>query len=378
MPAKPAVPTESTEPTVPTEPIGAPARGTQARRGAFVVGDRVQLTDAKGRLHTITLEAGREFHTHQGRLAHDDLLGRPEGSVVVNSGGAEFLALRPLLADYVMSMPRGAAVIYPKDAGQIVTMGDIHPGAVVVEAGVGSGALTMSLLRAVGETGRLVSFERREDFAEIAQGNARAFFGRVHPAWTVVVGDLADQLPQACPEGSVDRVVLDMLAPWECLTAVATALRPGGVLVCYVATTTQLSRLAESVRAAEVFTEPSAWESLVRGWHLEGLAVRPEHRMHGHTGFLLSTRRLADGVRPPRRTRRPAKGALPDPSMSGTSATGSPGGVGGAGSPETGAGGIPAGETSGQEWTPEALGERTVSDRTVRRARRDVGAGSDA
>jgi len=344
---------------------GTPAKGTQARRGAFVVGDRVQLTDAKGRLHTITLQAGREFHTHQGRLAHDEVIGQPEGSVVVNSGGAEFLVVRPLLADYVMSMPRGAAVVYPKDAGQIVAMGDIHPGAHVVEAGVGSGALSMSLLRAVGDEGRLISFERRADFADIAKGNARAFFGREHPAWQVIVGDLAEDLPRTCERGSIDRVVLDMLAPWECLAAVGDALRPGGVLICYVATTTQLSKLAEAIREHGCFTEPSAWESLVRGWHLEGLAVRPQHRMHGHTGFLLTTRRLADGVTPPRRTRRPAKGSAIGPA-------GDPGAH--PGEPEVDGGhGIPLAGESDEQWSPDALGERPVSDRKVRRAQRDVG-----
>ncbi|MGV1008793.1 MAG: tRNA (adenine-N1)-methyltransferase [Dermatophilaceae bacterium] len=289
----------------------------QAQRGVFRVGDRVQLTDSKGRLHTITLEAGREFHTHHGRLAHDDVIGRPDGSVVRNSGGVEYLTLRPLLADYVMSMPRGAAVIYPKDAAQIVAMADIFPGAHVVEAGVGSGALSMSLLRAVGDEGRLVSFERRGDFADIAKANARAFFGRDHPAWTVVVGGLAEQLGERVSAGDADRVVLDMLAPWECLGPVADALLPGGVLICYVATTTQLSRVAEAVREHGGFTEPHAWESLVRDWHLEGLAVRPQHRMHGHTGFLLTTRRLAPGVTPPTRTRRPAKGTFGEDSGSG-------------------------------------------------------------
>jgi tRNA (adenine57-N1/adenine58-N1)-methyltransferase len=294
-----------------------PSRPPVPPRGCFIPGDRVQLTDSKGRLHTITLEAGREFHTHHGRLSHDDVIGRPDGSVVRNSGGIEYLTLRPLLADYVMSMPRGAAVIYPKDAAQIVAMGDIFPGAHVVEAGVGSGALSMSLLRAVGDDGRLVSFERREDFAQVAQANARAFFGREHPAWTVVLGDLAERLGESVGPSSVDRVVLDMLAPWECLGPVADALRPGGVLVCYVATTTQLSRVAEAVREHGGFTEPHAWESLVRDWHLEGLAVRPQHRMHGHTGFLLTTRRLAPGVTPPKRTRRPAKGSLGDGSDNG-------------------------------------------------------------
>ena len=341
--------------------------GAQARRGAFVPGDRVQLTDSKGRLHTITLEAGREFHTHQGRLLHDSLIGAPEGSVVLNTAGVEYLALRPLLADYVMSMPRGAAVVYPKDSGQIVTMGDIHPGARVVEAGVGSGALSMSLLRAIGERGELISFERREDFAAIAQGNVRAFLGQDHPAWRGVIGDLAETLGDEVDEGSVDRVVLDMLAPWECLPAVATALRPGGVLTCYVATTTQLSRIAEALREHGGFTEPSAWESLVRGWHCEGLAVRPQHRMHGHTGFLITSRRLATGVAAPRRTRRPAKGAY------GETAAADPGGH---------ADGILAGSDAAEpaisgasadlEWTPEALGERPISDKKVRRARRSV------
>jgi tRNA (adenine57-N1/adenine58-N1)-methyltransferase len=319
-------------------------RGAQARRGPFEIGDRVQLTDPKGRLHTITLERGREFHTHNGRLAHDHLIGAPDGSVVTNSAGIEYLALRPLLADYVMSMPRGAAVVYPKDSAQIVTMADIFPGARVVEAGVGSGALSLSLLRAIGYDGELVSFERREDFADIARGNARAFFGREHPAWRVVVGDLAEALPTAVEPGTVDRVVLDMLAPWECLDAVAAAMMPGGVLICYVATTTQLSRLAEGVRTHGGFTEPSAWESLVRGWHLEGLAVRPQHRMHGHTGFLLTTRRLAPGVTPPERTRRPAKGST---------------------------GAATESLTEGF-WEPAELGERPVSEKKVRRVRRTV------
>jgi tRNA (adenine57-N1/adenine58-N1)-methyltransferase len=236
-------------------------------------------------------------------------------------------------------MPRGAAVVYPKDAGQIVTFADIFPGAVVVEAGVGSGALSMSLLRAVGDTGHLLSIERRPDFADIARGNVQEFFGGPHPAWQLEVGDLQDALPQHAEPGSVDRVVLDMLAPWECLDAVAAALAPGGVLIAYVATATQLSRVAEAMRDHGCFTEPSAWESLVRGWHLEGLAVRPQHRMVGHTGFLVTTRRLADGVAPPVRRRRPAKGYDGD-------------------------------------WTAEDLGERPVSDKKVRRVRRDVGAPS--
>jgi len=313
------------------------AFGVGRRRGLFAVGDRVQLTDPKGRLHTITLTPGRSFHTHTGWFAHEALIGASEGSVVTNTASIEYLALRPLLADYVLSMPRGAAVVYPKDAGQIVAMADIYPGARVVEAGVGSGALTMSLLRAVGERGSLVSIERRADFADIARGNVEEFFGGPHPAWRLEVGDLQDRLGEVAAPGTVDRVALDMLAPWECLDQVGTALAPGGVLICYVATTTQLSRVAEAARAHGEFTEPQAWESLVRGWHLEGLAVRPQHRMVGHTGFLVTTRRLAAGVAPPARRRRPAKGY------------------------------------DSEDWSPEGLGERAVSEKKIRRVRRDVG-----
>ena len=268
------------------------------------MGDQVQLTDPKGKMHTITLEAAKQFHTHRGILEHDALIGGPD-AVVVSIGTTDYLALRPLLSDFVLSMPRGAQVVYPKDAAQIVQMADIFPGAHVVEAGVGSGALSLSLLRAVGESGRLFSYERRQDFADIARANVERFFGGQHPGWSVTVGSLQDQLA----ETDVDRVVLDMLAPWECLDAVARALRPGGVLCCYVATTTQLSTTVEAIRASQLFTEPTSWESMVRGWHVEGLAVRPEHRMVGHTGFLCSTRRIADGVQPPVRRRRPSKGA---------------------------------------------------------------------
>ena len=256
-------------------------------------------------MHTIALVPGKDFHTHKGSVPHDGLIGRPEGTVVTTTGGVAYLALRPLLADYVLSMPRGAAVVYPKDAGQVVHMADIFPGARVVEAGVGSGALTMSLLRAVGDDGLVSSYERRADFAEVARENVESFFGGPHPAWRLTIGDLAESLV----ETEVDRVVLDMLAPWECLDAVSRALLPGGVVIAYVATATQLSRTAEALREHGTFTEPHAWESLVRGWHLEGLAVRPEHRMVGHTGFLVSARRLAEGVAPPPRRRRPAKGA---------------------------------------------------------------------
>ncbi|HUZ53777.1 MAG TPA: tRNA (adenine-N1)-methyltransferase [Streptosporangiaceae bacterium] len=311
------------------------------RRGPFAPGDQVQLTDEKGRRHRLVLTAGRSFHTHRGSIAHDDLIGMDEGCVVRASGGALYVGLRPLLADYTLSMSRGATVVYPKDAAQIVGLADIFPGARVLEAGAGSGALSCWLLRAIGEEGQLVSYERRADFAAVAQANVEGYFGGPRPAWRLVVADLpaddappADPAPPAAPAppaGPVppadpapsagpapapgtqdfDRIVLDLLAPWEHVAGAADWLVPGGLICCYVATTTQLSRVVEALRGHGGFMEPAAWESMHRGWHVEGLAVRPEHRMVGHTGFLVTARRLAPGVTAPPRRRRPAKGAHP-------------------------------------------------------------------
>ncbi|MDQ6657312.1 MAG: tRNA (adenine-N1)-methyltransferase [Actinomycetota bacterium] len=266
---------------------------------AFAVGDRVQLTDSKGRKYTVILEVGGVYHTHRGGLNHDDLIGVPEGSVVSSAAGTSYLALRPLLTDYVLSMPRGAAVIYPKDAAQIVHWGDIFPGATVLEAGAGSGALTCSLLRAVGPGGTVISYEIRQDHAEHAERNVQRFFGEHPDNWSLVIGDLNDYT------GHADRIVLDMAEPWSVLPTVADSLLPGGVLIVYVASTTQLSRIAEQLREHGGFTEPAAWESMHRPWHLVGLAVRPEHRMVGHTAFLLTARRLAPGVTAPKPQRRP-------------------------------------------------------------------------
>jgi tRNA (adenine57-N1/adenine58-N1)-methyltransferase len=279
------------------------------RHGPLQVGDLVQLTDPKGRHHTFPLVAGKVFHTHKGALSHDDLIGQPEGVVVPTAAGVPYLVLRPLLRDFVLSMPRGATVVYPKDAAAIVGLADIFPGATVVEAGAGSGALTCSLLRAAGPTGRVVSFERRADFAGIARANVERFLGGPRDNWDIVVGDLQAELPAVVSAGSAHRVVLDMLAPWDCVDVVADSLMPGGILVVYVATTTQLSRMAETLRVDGRFTEPEAQELMLRTWHLEGLAVRPDHRMTGHTGFLLSSRRLAPGTVLPARRSRPAKGA---------------------------------------------------------------------
>ncbi|WP_439593218.1 tRNA (adenine-N1)-methyltransferase [Microbacterium sp.] len=315
--------------------------GAERPSGPFRIGDRVQLTGPKGRMSTTTLREGGELHTHHGVLKHADLVGQPDGSVVSNSGGHEYLALRPLLRDFVMSMPRGAAIVYPKDAAQILAQADIFPGAVVVEAGVGSGALSLWLLRAIGSEGRLISFERREDFAEVAKANVETFTGDAPVNWDVVVGDLVEALPDAAAPASVDRVVLDMLAPWECIDAVADVLTPGGVVLCYVATATQLSRVAEYIRGTGLFTEPEASETMVRGWHVEGLAVRPDHRMVAHTGFLITARRLAPGAVPPDVKKRAAK----TPSY---------------------------GDADVEAWTPGAVGDRQITDKQLRKRVREA------
>ena len=314
--------------------------------GPFRVGDRVQLTGPKGRLNTVTLEVGGTFHTHQGVLSHDLIIGQPDASVVTSSNGVEYLALRPLLTDFVMSMPRGAAIIYPKDAAQIIGQADIFPGATVVEAGVGSGALSLWLLRAIGPEGHLHSFERREEFSEVAKGNVTTFLGAVPDNWTVTVGDLQEAMPATLEAGSVDRIVLDLLAPWECIDECATALTPGGVLICYIATVTQLSRVAEAIRASGQFTDPDPSETLVRTWHVEGLAVRPDHRMIGHTGFLMTARRLAPGSVLPALKRRASKTDFSDEDV--------------------------------EAWTPGALGERTASDKRLRKMGREANAAAAA
>lgn len=265
----------------------------------FSAGDRVQLTGPKGRINTIVLTKGGRHGTHRGEIRHDDIIGKPSGSVIENHNGEKFLALKPLLSDYVLSMPRGAQIIYPKDAGQIIVEGDIFPGAVVIEAGVGSGALSSYLLRAIGDKGKLFSFELRDEFAQIAKANVDNFLGSSPKNWKITIGLLQENLSKIVKKSSADRAVLDMLAPWECIAEVEKALKPGGLVICYVATATQLSRVAEEIKSTGRFTSVVAFETLVRPWHLEGLAVRPEHRMISHTGFLLTARKLAEGTELP-------------------------------------------------------------------------------
>ncbi len=273
--------------------------------GFFSAGDRIQLTDPKGKMYTFTIIPGKEWHTHKGWIVHNDLIGLPEGSVVSTSAGLHFTAFKPLLGDFVLSMPRGATIVYPKDAAMIIGVADVFPGAKVIEAGVGSAALSISLLRAIGPTGELTSFERREDFADIARENVQTYFGTIPTNWNLNIGSVQE----FSTDKKYDRVILDMLAPWECISFAAEVLRPGGVFLAYVATTTQLSMTAEAIKEDGHFTEPLSSETIVRDWHHEGLAVRPMQRMIGHTGFLILTRRMAPGVNVLARRRRPSKGA---------------------------------------------------------------------
>lgn len=304
------------------------------RSGPFVVGDIVQLTDPKGRHHTIILATGQRFHTHKGSLAHDDIIGRDDGSVITTDKDVDYVALRPRLADFVLGMPRGAAIIYPKDAAEIIHRADIAPGQTVVEAGVGSGALTLWLLRTLAPDGHLVSVERRPEFADVASANVHTYYGDNTPAaWSLRVGEFVDVASEMEPQ-SVDRVVLDMLAPWECVDASIRLLKPGGILIGYVATVTQLSRLVEAIRDTGRFTKAESTETVVRTWHVDGLAVRPDHRMIGHTAFLVWARMFAPGSLPPRSLTKKAKPDYSDADV--------------------------------EAWTPGAVGLREETDKKMR------------
>lgn len=322
--------------------------GQERRRGSLKPGDRVQITDPKGRLHTIVLVDGGKFQTNRGTLFHNQVLGGPDAQVVNVGEGKTFQVIRPLLSDYVLSMPRGAAIIYPKDAAQIVQMGDIFPGATVLEAGVGSGALSLSLLNAVGQHGRLHSVEKREDFAKIAEANVDLWFGGRHPGWTLQIEDVGSVL-SASEDDSYDRVILDLLDPWSYAHEVARVLRPGGVLITYVTTVPQLSRTVETLDNSKLFTKPASWESINRTWHVEGLSVRPDHRMFAHTGYLMTARRLAANASPHRLAARPAPAAK---------------GRGGQWDDQ-------------DEWTDTLLGTPKPSDKKVRRVRKDLEARVD-
>lgn len=252
-------------------------------------GEKVLLLDRKRRRYLITLTEGGAFHFHGGAVAHDDLIGRPEGCRVRSTKGSTLLAFRPTAGDWTLKAPRGAQVVYPKDQAMIVALGDIAPGAFVVEAGAGSGALTCALLRAVGVDGRVLSFELRADHAAVAERNVSERWGGSPKHWELRVGDVVEHLAaERC-----DRVVLDLLEPWAVLEAAAIALHPGGIIVAYTPTVPQVMRLRAAIAEDERWGLAHTTETLVRDWHVDGLAVRPDHRMVAHTAFLTTARRLA-------------------------------------------------------------------------------------
>ena len=258
------------------------------------VGERVLLQDVKGRRYLISLEQGGTFHTHKGRLAHDELIGAAEGTVARTDLGQRLLVLRPTLADWVVKMPRGAQVIYPKVLALMVMAADVQPGQTVVEAGAGSGALSIALLQALAPGGRLHSFELRPDFAATARRNVESWFGKPPEGFQLHEGDVVFGITTL---GQVDRVLLDLLEPWLVVPGAADALAPGGTLVCFVATVPQVMRAVQVLESSGSFGLIETSEAIFRPWHVDGLAVRPEHRMVGHTGFLVSARRV-DGPWP--------------------------------------------------------------------------------
>ncbi len=246
-------------------------------------GDLVQLLDSKGRKYQVTLRSGKEFHSHSGFVPHDDVIGQPEGSTVRTGRGQNYMVLRPTLSEFILKMPRGAQVIYPKDIGPLLMIADIGPGVRVLESGVGSGALSMGMLRAGAE---IVGYELREDFADRAVSNVEQFLGAAARArYQVELRDCYEGID----ETDLDRVVLDLPEPWQVVPHAAGALRPGGILVAYTPSVVQVAQLRETIAAGPFFGAETV-EVLQRGWYVEGQAVRPDHRMVAHTGFLTSAR----------------------------------------------------------------------------------------
>jgi len=257
-------------------------------RGRLRPGDSVLFIDRKDRRYLRLLRAGARIPVRGGTVDCDALIGEPDGRRVTNSANETFLVLRPTYADLVLHLPRQAQVIYPKDAAAILAWGDVFPGATVVEAGVGPGALTIALLRAVGAEGRVISYESREDHVDMARKNVARFFGEA-PNWTPKQGDVYEGID----ETDVDRFVLDVPEPWRALGTAARALSPGGVLVGYVPTVLQVKAFVDALHASDAFAATETFETLQRFWHVREISIRPEHRMIAHTGFLTISRRLA-------------------------------------------------------------------------------------
>jgi tRNA (adenine57-N1/adenine58-N1)-methyltransferase len=263
---------------------------TRYPKGPFQPGEPVILLDRKDREYLARLDPRRGISIRGGKIAVDGLIGRDEGSVVRSSVNEPFLVFRPSLPQLIPNLPRSAQVIYPKDIGPILLWADLFPGARVLEAGVGAGALSMALLRAIGDTGQLISYEIREDFVELAKKNVERYFGPA-PNWTVRMGDVAMELD----ERDIDRLVLDLPEPWQVIERAWHSLTPGGILLCYLPTVLQVKSLIDALRNDKRFACIETSESLMRFWHFKGMSARPQHRMVAHTGFLTSARRLADG-----------------------------------------------------------------------------------
>lgn len=266
--------------------------------------ERIHLVDKKGRHYAFTLKAGEVFQYSGETLAHDTLIGRPDGSLVTLSRGKRMLALRPTLSEYVLKMPRGAQVIYPKDLAMITIWADVYPGARVFEAGTGSGALTMALLRAVGDRGSVVTYEAREDFARTAMKNIERYLGQV-PSLTVRRRDVYDGIDQT--DGPFDRIVLDLPEPWRVVPHAATALATGGVYLSYVPTVPQVMQTVEALERAAVFGLIETFETLLRTWNIQGRSVRPDHRMVAHSGFITVARRVEPGLWVPGGSQKPSE-----------------------------------------------------------------------
>jgi tRNA (adenine57-N1/adenine58-N1)-methyltransferase len=254
----------------------------------FEAGERVLFVDERGRRYLVRLQAKGTFHTHSGAVPHDLVLGREEGVAVRTSSGMHLRAFRARMADYVLKMPRGAQVVYPKDLGPILVYADIGPGARVLEAGTGSGALTIALCRATGPEGRIVSYELREEFRERGAANVEAFFGKI-PEWLELrAGDVRDVVGSG---ERFDRAVLDLPNPWDILDALAGAVVAGGIACFYLPTTVQVQQLVLALDGVG-FLHVETLETLLRGWHVAERSVRPDHRMVAHTGFLTIARRI--------------------------------------------------------------------------------------
>lgn len=254
----------------------------------FKEGDAVLFIDRKGRRYLKMLQRGKKILI-RGELLADDLIGREEGSRIKFSKGEAFLVLRPTYADLIPQLPRAAQVIYPKDTGPLLIWGDVFPGARVIEAGTGAGAFTIALLRAVGPGGCVTSYEIREDFAAKARSNVAAFYGEA-PNWTIKLGDIYE----GAAETGIDRMFLDLPEPWRAVDSASKALRPGGVLVCYVPTTLQLKDTCEALQQSPYFGQIESFETMLRHWQVKGMSVRPVFRMVAHSAFIIVSRRLSD------------------------------------------------------------------------------------